>query len=219
MYDLPAVLSSSNFDTSNPKNWQYYKKLVYVTTTILRQLRRIIPAWWLSKWRETACCSTNSSRTRVRGATCSRGHVVEHYCNFTGFSVQFFFRYWVFICMVDLSFEMVKQEQHKTSQSKNWQKERTIARKYFKGAVSRYSVIFLRFFARGKMATAHASVADIRPWQLGQPREQLHPQAESRKSRFPRAIVVFHGLALWPPLFFPTQNGCQKTLIIMTLPL
>ena len=43
-------------------------------------------------------------------------------------------------------------------------------------------------------------------------------QAESRKCRFPRAIIVFCGLALWPPLFFPTQNGCQKSPIIVTLP-
>ena len=32
-----------------------------------------------------------------------------------------------------------------------------------KGTVSRYSVIFCACFERGKMATAHASVADIRP--------------------------------------------------------
>ena len=30
------------------------------------------------------------------------------------------------------------------------------------------------------MATARASVADIRPWQLGQPREQLSPPTLSR---------------------------------------
>ena len=89
----------------------------------------------------------------------------------------------------------------------------------FKGAVSRYSVIFLHFFVRGKRATAHASVADTRPWQLGQPREQLHRPSWVEKMSFPRAIVVFRGLALWPTLFFPTQNGCQKSAIIVTLPL
>ena len=34
-----------------------------------------------------------------------------------------------------------------------------------------------------------------------------------------RAFVVFRGLALWPPLLFPTQNGCQESPIIVTLPL
>ena len=34
-----------------------------------------------------------------------------------------------------------------------------------------------------------------------------------------RTNVVFRGLALWPPSFFPTQNGWQKTPIIVTLPL
>ena len=66
-----------------------------------------------------------------------------------------------------------------------------------KGAVSRYSVIFCAFFAWGKMATAHASVADIRSWQLGQPREQLHHPSwvaqmsfSSRKCCFPRPSLV-----------------------------
>ena len=45
------------------------------------------------------------------------------------------------------------------------------------------------------MATAHASVADIRPWQLGQPREQLHHPSWVKKmsfssSRFPRPCLV-----------------------------
>ena len=35
-------------------------------------------------------------------------------------------------------------------------------------------------------------------------------QVESSKCIFSQAIVVFRGLALWPPLFFPTQNGWQK---------
>ena len=80
-----------------------------------------------------------------------------------------------------------------------------------KGAVSRYSLIFCAFLRKQKMAPARASVADIRPWQLGLPHKQLHrPPAESSKCRFPRAIVVFRGLALWPPLFFLPENGCQK---------
>ena len=41
----------------------------------------------------------------------------------------------------------------------------------------------------------------------------------SSESCFPRENVVFRGLPLWPPLFFPTQNGCQKSQIILTLPL
>ena len=47
------------------------------------------------------------------------------------------------------------------------------------------------------MATAHASVADIRSWQLGQPREQLHRPSwvaqmsfSSRKCCFPRPSLV-----------------------------
>ena len=87
----------------------------------------------------------------------------------------------------------------------------------FKGTVSRYSVIFVLFFARAKNGTARASVADIRPWQLGQLRKQLQitAQAEWIKCRFSWAYVIFRGLALWLPLFFPTQNGCQKITDIM----
>ena len=47
------------------------------------------------------------------------------------------------------------------------------------------------------MATARASVADIRPWQLGQPREELprprrveQKSLSSRKCRFPRPSLV-----------------------------
>ena len=43
-----------------------------------------------------------------------------------------------------------------------------------KGTVSQYSVIFSAFLREQKMATAHASVADIRPCQLTQPRKKLH---------------------------------------------
>ena len=59
-----------------------------------------------------------------------------------------------------------------------------------KGAVSRYSVIFCAssFLREEKMATAHASVADIRPWQLGQPREQLHYPSWVEKMSFSAAL-------------------------------
>ena len=67
----------------------------------------------------------------------------------------------------------------------------------FKGAVSRYSVIFYASLREWKMATARASVADIRSWLLGQPREQLHRPTwvaqmsfSSRKFRFPRPSLV-----------------------------
>ena len=70
---------------------------------------------------------------------------------------------------------------------------------------------FLRFFcASRKMATARASVADIRPWQLDQLREELHrprrveqKSLSSRKCRFPRCSLV-------AAIIFPTQNGCQN---------
>ena len=76
---------------------------------------------------------------------------------------------------------------------------------------------FLRFFLREqKVAPARASVAKI---SLGSRANSFTAPAESRKCRFPRAIVIFCGLALWLPLFFPTQNGCQKSPIIVTLPL
>ena len=85
-----------------------------------------------------------------------------------------------------------------------------------KGAVSRYSVIFALFLREEKMATARASVADISSVSRA---NSFTAPAESRKCRFPRAIVDFRGLALWPPLFFPTQNGCQTSPTIVTLPL
>ena len=59
----------------------------------------------------------------------------------------------------------------------------------FKGAVSRYSVIF---FARGKMAIAHASVGAIRPGQLGQPRKQLHRPSWVEKMSFSSSTCRDH---------------------------
>ena len=35
-------------------------------------------------------------------------------------------------------------------------------------------------------------------------------QAESRNCRFPQAIVIFRGLALWPPLFFPHKMAAKN---------
>ena len=56
---------------------------------------------------------------------------------------------------------------------------------------------FCAFLPEEKMATAHASVADITPWQLGQPRAQLHPPScvekmsfSSSNCRFPRPCLV-----------------------------
>ena len=43
----------------------------------------------------------------------------------------------------------------------------------FNGAVSQYSVIFGLVLHEQKISTARASIANIRPWQLRQPREQL----------------------------------------------
>ena len=77
----------------------------------------------------------------------------------------------------------------------------------FKGAVSRYSVIFCAFLGEQKLATARANVTDINSVSHA---NSFIAQAESSKFRFPWAIVIFRGLALWPPLFFPTQNGCPQ---------
>ena len=64
---------------------------------------------------------------------------------------------------------------------------------------------FVRFLLREqKIATARASVADIRPWQLRKPREQLHhPSYQSSNCRFLRPCLV-------AAIIFPTQNGCQN---------
>ena len=40
------------------------------------------------------------------------------------------------------------------------------------------------FFAREKMATAHGSFADIRPWQLGLPRKQLRRPRQVEQMSF-----------------------------------
>ena len=80
----------------------------------------------------------------------------------------------------------------------------------FKRAVSRHSVIFCASFAWVKMATARASVADIRPYQLGQPREQLHCPAESRKCRFPSRKCRFPGPSLVATIIFPHTKWLPK---------
>ena len=57
----------------------------------------------------------------------------------------------------------------------------------FKGAVSRYSVIFALFLREQKMATAHAKVADISS--VGRANSFTAP-AESSNCRFPRPGLV-----------------------------
>ena len=57
------------------------------------------------------------------------------------------------------------------------------------------------------MATARASVAAISSVSRA---NSFTAPAESSKCRFPRAIVVFRGLAWWPPLFFPTQMAAKN---------
>ena len=94
--------------------------------------------------------------------------------------------------------------------------EMTTLHHQIKGAMSRYSVIFCTFLRDQKMAAAHASVADISSVSRA---NSFTTQAVSSKCHFPRAIVVFRGLPLWPPLFSPTQYGCRKSPIIVTLPL
>ena len=79
--------------------------------------------------------------------------------------------------------------------------------RFLKGQRHDIQWFFCAFLREQKMATARASVADISSVCHA---NSFTAPAESRKCRFPQAIVVFRGLALWPPLLFPTQNGCQK---------
>ena len=55
------------------------------------------------------------------------------------------------------------------------------------------------------MATAHASVANIRPWQLGQPREQLHRGRWVEKMSFSSIYCRFLRPCLVAALFSPTK--------------
>ena len=80
----------------------------------------------------------------------------------------------------------------------------------FKGAVSRYSVIFCAFLHEDKMATAHASVADIRPWQLGQPREQLHHPSWVEKMSFSSSNCCFPRPCLVAAIIFPHTKWLPK---------
>ena len=66
----------------------------------------------------------------------------------------------------------------------------------FKGAVSRYSVIFCA--SKKWLLLAQMSWTSARSASFTIP-------AEWRKCRFPRSFVVFSGLALWPPLFSNTK--------------
>ena len=79
-----------------------------------------------------------------------------------------------------------------------------------KGAVLRYSVIFCAFFARGKwrLLTQASRTSDHDSW--ASHANNLTAEAESRKCRFPRAIVMFRDLALWPPLFFPHKMAAKN---------
>ena len=81
-------------------------------------------------------------------------------------------------------------------------------REAFKGAVSRYSVIFCTLFARAKMATARASVADISSVSRA---NNFTAPAESSKCRFPGVIVVFCGRAcLVTAIIFPHTKSLPK---------
>ena len=75
---------------------------------------------------------------------------------------------------------------------------------------------FLRFFLREQKWLLLEQVSRTSAWSAAQ--TVSLPRLSRANVVFRRAIVVFRGLALWPPLFFPTQNGCQKSLIIVTLP-
>ena len=80
----------------------------------------------------------------------------------------------------------------------------------FKGAVSRYSVIFALFLREQKNGYCSRK---CRGYQLGRPLEQLH-----RPSWVEQLSVSAAGPG-GRHYFFPTQNGCQKSPIIVTLPL
>ena len=88
--------------------------------------------------------------------------------------------------------------------------------KGLKGKCHDIQWFFALFLREHKMAAARASVADISAVSRA---NSFTAKAVSSKCHFPRSIVVFRGLPLWPPLFFPTQNGCQKSPITVTLPL
>ena len=82
-----------------------------------------------------------------------------------------------------------------------------------KGAVSRYSVIVCTFSSMPKNGDCSRKCRG---------HSIMTARSVARTTSSPKlspANVVFRGLALRLPLFFPTQNGCQKWPIIVTLPL
>ena len=93
---------------------------------------------------------------------------------------------------------------HKNGRLRKFTRTREIE---FKGAVSRYSVIFCTFLREHKMAAARASVADISAVSRA---NSFTAKAVSSKCHFPRAIVVFRGLPLWPPLFSPHKMAAKN---------
>ena len=96
-----------------------------------------------------------------------------------------------------------------------WRKtSRQIARQKWdlRGSVTIFSDNLRLFCTSKHLRMLLAGVLDIRPWQLGQPREQLRrPGQVDQKSFF------FCDLAGWVPLFFPTQNAWKKSPVIVTL--
>ena len=78
----------------------------------------------------------------------------------------------------------------------------------FKGAVSQYSVMFCAFLREQKMAIVRANVADIRPWQLGQPREQLH--RPSRIEQMPFSSMFSAALPCSRHYFSPRKVAAQN---------
>ena len=78
------------------------------------------------------------------------------------------------------------------------------------GSVTIFSDI-LRFWGRAKMARLIAQVSRTSDDHSSVRRaNNFKAQPESIKCHFPRAIAVFRGLALWPPLFFPLTKWLQK---------
>ena len=60
------------------------------------------------------------------------------------------------------------------------------------------------------MVTAHSSVADIRPWQLGQPREQLHHRSWVEKMSFSSSNCRFPRPCLVAAIIFPHTKWLPK---------
>ena len=74
----------------------------------------------------------------------------------------------------------------------------------FKGAVSRYSVIFCAFFARANNGDCSRKCRGHRTMTARSAARTTSPPKLSR------ANIVFRGLALWPPLFFPHKMAAKN---------